>query len=137
MIALVSYIAWLSRGTPVGAKQPASQSFKEPLPEGSPDPKRGAQIYAQKCVTCHQADGAGVSGIFPPLWGATSFNSGAGMAHLDRMTGFVHYNMPQDAPGTLSEREAYDVSAFVLSHARPKFAAGAAVVASPEPARYF
>jgi cytochrome c len=29
--------------------------------------------------------------------------------------------MPQNAPGTLTDQEAYDVSAYVLSHARPKF----------------
>jgi mono/diheme cytochrome c family protein len=27
----------------------------------------GAQIYAGKCAGCHQATGAGVSGVFPPL----------------------------------------------------------------------
>jgi mono/diheme cytochrome c family protein len=27
----------------------------------------GAQIYAGKCVTCHQASGLGVPGVFPPL----------------------------------------------------------------------
>lgn len=27
----------------------------------------GAQVYAGKCAGCHQASGAGVSGVFPPL----------------------------------------------------------------------
>ncbi len=27
----------------------------------------GAQVYAGKCVACHQANGAGLQGIFPPL----------------------------------------------------------------------
>lgn len=27
----------------------------------------GAQVYAGKCAGCHQADGAGVAGVFPPL----------------------------------------------------------------------
>jgi len=30
----------------------------------------GAQIYAGKCASCHQANGAGISGVFPPLAGA-------------------------------------------------------------------
>jgi len=30
----------------------------------------GAQIYAGKCASCHQATGAGISGVFPPLAGA-------------------------------------------------------------------
>ena len=76
-------------------------------------------------VSC--ANGAGVSGSFPPLWGARSFNNGAGMAHIDRMTGFVRYNMPQNAPGSLSLQDAYDVAGFVLSHARPHFQAKAEI----------
>jgi len=28
---------------------------------------RGQAVYAQSCATCHQADGAGVPGINPPL----------------------------------------------------------------------
>jgi mono/diheme cytochrome c family protein len=27
----------------------------------------GAQVYAGKCAGCHQADGNGVAGVFPPL----------------------------------------------------------------------
>ncbi len=67
------------------------------------------------------ATGRAISGTFPPLWGPHSFNNGAGMAHIDRMTGFIRYNMPQNAPGTLSLAQAYDVAAFVLSHPRPHF----------------
>ena len=32
MIAIVAYIAWLSRGTPIGAVQPPSDRYIEPLP---------------------------------------------------------------------------------------------------------
>ena len=59
------------------------------------------------------------------------------MAHLDRMTGFVHYNMPKGAPGSLSLEEAYDVSAFVLSHPRPKFRKNLPVEQKVDPASYF
>jgi thiosulfate dehydrogenase len=137
MIAIVAYIAWLSRGTPVGAKQPASDRYIEPLPSNPPDVARGAAIYARTCARCHRADGAGVSGVFPPLWGPTSFNDKAGMAHLDRMTGFVRYNMPQNAPGTLSKADAYDVAAFVLRHDRPRFRKNALVTTAPRPAGFY
>jgi thiosulfate dehydrogenase len=137
MIALVSYISWLSRGIPNLAKEREGDRFIVPLPPGAPNVAHGAHVYGQKCVACHQANGAGVSGAFPPLWGDTSFNNGAGMAHLDRMTGFVHYNMPQNAPGSLSIGDAYDVSAFVLSHKRPRFQGDRIVAPEPTPARYF
>ena len=29
--------------------------------------ERGAQIYTDFCIQCHQADGTGVAGTFPPL----------------------------------------------------------------------
>ncbi|HKE35898.1 MAG TPA: c-type cytochrome [Candidatus Baltobacteraceae bacterium] len=137
MIALVAYVSWLSRGMPNLAKERPGDRFIIPLPAHNPNVAHGAQIYSQKCVTCHQANGAGVSGTFPPLWGDTSFNSGAGMAHLDRMTGFVRYNMPKNAPGSLSPDDAYDVSAFVLSHKRPRFHGESLVAPEPTPARYF
>lgn len=137
MIALVSYVAWLSRGTPTLAKQREGDRFFVPLPNAAPNVAHGAQIYAQTCVACHGAKGAGVSGTFPPLWGETSFNDGAGMAHIDRMTGFVHYNMPQNAPGTLSIQDAYDVAGFVLSHKRPHFHGDRLIAPEPQPARYF
>jgi thiosulfate dehydrogenase len=137
MVALVAYIAWLSRGTPVLSTPAPGGRFIEPLPSASPDVARGSALYAQKCALCHQANGAGMVGAFPPLWGADSFNDGAGMAHIDRMTGFVMHNMPQNAPGSLSLQDAYDVSGYVLTHARPKFEGKALVEQSPLPADYF
>lgn len=32
----------------------------------------GAQIYATNCASCHQADGAGIAGAFPPVAGHAS-----------------------------------------------------------------
>lgn len=137
MIALVAYIAWLSRDTPVGAPQPASDRYLEPLPQRTPNVRHGLALYVKKCMQCHQADGEGVAGAFPPLWGPTSFNSGAGMARIDRITGFVRYNMPKNAPGSLSLDDAYDVAGFVLTHKRPSFRRTVLVRTSPRPAGFF
>jgi thiosulfate dehydrogenase len=137
MIAIVSYIAWLSRGTQIGTVQPASDRYIEPLPARAPSFAHGAALYLEKCAHCHAAGGQGLPGTYPPLWGLRSFNDGAGMAHIDRMTGFVRYNMPHDAPGSLTLDQAYDVAAFVLSHRRPHFQKNAIVLAPPLPARYF
>jgi|SRR5579863_246466 len=135
MIAMVAYISYLSRNVPVGQKD--DQSFLVPLPSSSPDLKHGESIYAQSCSKCHQANGAGIHDTFPPLWGAASFNNLAGMAHIDRMAGFVHYNMPMDKPGSLSLADSYDVAAWVLSHERPKFDRDRPVSQDVEPASYF
>jgi thiosulfate dehydrogenase len=137
MNAMVAYIAWISRRVPVGEPAKPSQGFKEPVPPHTANLARGSALYAQKCVTCHQANGAGVSGTYPPLWGPTSFNSGAGMAHIDRMLGFVYHNMPANAPGSLSIDEAYDVASFVLSHQRPPFHGNATIGWPPQQAKTF
>jgi mono/diheme cytochrome c family protein len=39
----------------------------EPRGEGPPD---GAAAYAARCAACHQADGNGLAGVFPPLAGS-------------------------------------------------------------------
>lgn len=85
---------------------------------------------------CHAANGAGnPSAGFPPLWGPASFNDGAGMNA--KMASFVRANMPANAPGTLTDQEAADVSAYVLSHPRPKFNANRTVTFPSQPAKFF
>lgn len=137
MTAMVAYIAYLSRNVPTGSAQPKSDRFVEPLPARAPNLARGQALYQANCSMCHQANGAGIHGAFPPLWGSRSFNSGAGMAHIAMMTGFVRYNMPQNAPGSLTLDEAYDISGFVLSHERPKFDPTRMIAQPEEPAKFF
>lgn len=137
MIAMVSYIAYLSRNAKVGATPDPSAVLAHFDPPKAADPLRGAQLYAQRCEVCHGKTGDGHNGAFPPLWGSHSFNNGAGMHRLWTMAGFVRYNMPKNAPGTLTDQQAYDVAAFVLSHARPHFDKRRAVQFPPQDAAYF
>jgi thiosulfate dehydrogenase len=137
MEAITAYIAWLSKGRPIGSPVPGGgvDHFAAPHPA---DPRHGAQIFAQRCETCHGADGSGHNGAFPPLWGARSFNDGAGLGKLPAMAGFIRYNMPYGAkPNTLTPQEAYDVAAFVLSHPRPHFDGARRVVFPAHPAKFF
>jgi thiosulfate dehydrogenase len=136
MLAMVAYITSLSRGTPIGTgPDPGTRLavFQAPHPI---DRAHGQQLYTQKCAACHGGDGAG-SAAFPALWGTASFNWGAGMHRLQTMASFVRYNMPQNAPGSLSDQEAYDVAAFVLSHNRPQFKKSRVIAFPPQPAGYF
>lgn len=117
MTALLAYIDWLSKGQP-DARIQGRGLVKLPQLQG--DPARGAAIYAKQCAACHGTDGAGVPPVLPPLWGADSFNSGAGMSTVQKLAAFVQYNMPQNAPGTLGAQEAYDVAAYIAGKPRPK-----------------
>src|SRR5665213_3816666 len=57
MIAMVAYISWISRGTPVLATADPNAGFRLPEPSASPNVANGATIYAAKCASCHQANG--------------------------------------------------------------------------------
>lgn len=130
MKAFTAYIAFLSKGVPVGGTVAGTATLPTKMPNRRADTDAGRVVYAAKCVACHGAEGqgqrAGVKGdgqgyIFPPLWGPDSFNTGAGMSRLVMATRFVKANMPLGASHNatqLSDDEAYDVAAFMVSQPR-------------------
>ena len=134
MQAIVAYMKFLSTGIPVGAKTPGRGTLELPLLDRAADPVRGAAVYAQTCVACHGADGAGKRNgavgdaggyLFPPLWGSDSFNDGAGMARLITSVGFIHSNMPAGTTWqqpALTAEQAWDVAAYVGIQPRPHMA---------------
>ena len=122
--ALQTYAFWLAKGAPVGMPLPGSGYPKLKKPAQPADYARGEKVYAQNCALCHGADGlgqrAGGKQVFPPLWGAKSFNWGAGMHQLANAAGFIQANMPLGKGGSLSEQQAWDVAVFMNSHERPQ-----------------
>ena len=137
MIALTAYIAFISRGSTVGTGF-ANQGLIAVTPIHAPSAAAGKGVYERTCSACHGARGDGRNGAFPPLWGATSFNTGAGMHHLPTMAAFVRYNMPYGRPpNTLSAQEAYDVSAYVLAQPRPTFDGTQRITFPDRPASFF
>lgn len=48
----------------------AAQLATAAKPGGAAPAVSGASIYASKCASCHQADGKGLPGAFPPLLGS-------------------------------------------------------------------
>lgn len=132
MRAIVAYIDFLSTGVPAGQNVPGLGTGKMRELSRAADPARGATVYADKCVICHNTDGSGIPRsraaptlgyMIPPVWGPGSYNDGAGMARLITFANFVHYNMPHGADylnPQLSEEESWDVAAFVVSQPRPQ-----------------
>lgn len=125
---IITYFAWISRG--VGVFDSLSG---QGLPKMAPlagDSARGAVLFALNCARCHGANGAGLPsdavalgiGPVPPLWGDRSFNVGAGMARLRTAAAFIRYNMPFDLPGSLTDQQAFDIAAYVVSRPRPDLA---------------
>lgn len=118
MADMMAYLAWLSRGIPVGASLPGAEGLPAMKDTLAGDVSRGAAVYAGKCQSCHQPEGGGGPGI-PALWGPKSYSVGASMTRLERAASFISHNMPFGQAGTLSAQEAFDVAAYVNSHPRP------------------
>jgi len=115
---LVAYLAFLSRGVPVGDS--ASVAADSGV---AGDTVEGARVFQEKCARCHGRDGGGstAGSLFPAVWGPKSFNIGAGMARIRTIGAFIRRNMPRDLPGSLSEAEAGSVAAYITSRPRPDF----------------
>lgn len=113
---MLAYLAFMSRGVPIGAQLPVQGM--PAMPKGVGDTARGANVYRASCARCHGLDGGGMLKV-PALWGAKSFSIGASMARQERAASFIRHNMPFDKPGTLSDGEAYDVAAYITSRPRP------------------
>lgn len=119
---MVAYLAFLSRGFPVGVEM-EGQGVPA-LATLAGDTTRGRMVYGSTCVACHGADGDG-SVAAPPLWGPRSYNIGAGMARVNSAARFIHRVMPRDRPGTLTPQQAFDVATYINTRPRPDFAAKA------------
>jgi len=119
MRAISAYLTHLSEGIQQGEAAWLGLDKMEEIPE--PDIERGSELFVEKsCMSCHATDGSGkgmTSG--PPLWGDGSFNDGAGMNRLSDISGFIKEYMPKHNPGSLTDQEAADLGAFILSRERP------------------
>jgi len=113
---VVAYFAFLSTGIPHGPRAPWLGYRRLVLRAG--DARAGGRLYSRACARCHGANGEG-SAAAPPVWGPQSYAIGAGMARLGTAAAFIRWNMPFDRPGALTDRQAFDVAAFILSHPRP------------------
>jgi thiosulfate dehydrogenase len=119
---IVTYLAFLSSGMPVGVEM-EGQGFPRLQPLKG-DPERGAGVFASTCTRCHGANGQGTASA-PPLWGSHSYNVGAGMARINTAASFIHGLMPIDRAQKLTAQQAFDVATYINTRPRPDFPAKA------------
>jgi cytochrome c len=104
-------------------KIPSPDSPYPPISKLNGDASPGEATFGQKCAFCHGADGQGryESDTYyrPALWGPHSFNGQAGMATSPKLPSFVRANMPFHSGGELTDQEAWNLAAFILSKPRP------------------
>jgi S-disulfanyl-L-cysteine oxidoreductase SoxD len=90
------------------------------LPPGSGTPKQGAEVYATKCLACHGPEGAnGVNdrlvGGQGTLTSATPVKTiGSYWPYATTVFDYVRRAMPYPAPHSLSDADAYAVTAYLL-----------------------
>ena len=128
VLAVAAYISWLSRGHAMGAnpswRNRNAIAADKLIPVDKLDAGKGEAIYSERCTSCHGADGQGVQigdKKAGPLWGADSWNDGAGAGRVYTLAGIVRYTMPYLNPGSLTDEEAQHVAAFINSKPRPVY----------------
>lgn len=95
-------------------------------PDRAASPGAGKTVFEARCARCHGADGRGLHAendprrgyVYPPLWGDDSYNDGAGMHRVLTAARFIKAKMPL-GQATLTDDEAFDVSAFINAQPRP------------------
>jgi mono/diheme cytochrome c family protein len=102
------------------------QATTAAAPAATPVAVDGAQVFASRCASCHQATGAGLPGVFPPLAGSEWVNGdGTTMAGIlllgitgpITVKGATFSGMMPAFGATLSDAEI----AAVASHVRSSF----------------
>lgn len=129
MIAMAAYIRSLGGiNQAIGASQKKAHEppgFK--TPNRAADLNAGKKTFEEHCSACHGMNGLGLRAstdpkrgyVFPPLWGADSFNDGAGMHRVLTAAKFIKARMPLGMPD-LTDDQAFDVAAFINSQPRPE-----------------
>jgi thiosulfate dehydrogenase len=117
---IVTYLAFLSTGIPVGVEM-EGQSFPRLQPLKG-DASRGAAVFKSTCLRCHGANGQGTQ-LAPPVWGPRSYNVGAGLARINTAASFIHALMPIDRAQRLTPQQAFDVATYINTRPRPDFPA--------------
>jgi len=115
---LVAYLLSLNQ-VPVEESEPGAQ----PPARGGAETGPGPQVYASRCASCHQANGEGIPGTFPPLKGDPVVIDKNPERHVDAVLhgfhgaaiGGVKYGAPMPAfAQVLSDEEI----AAVINHER-------------------
>jgi mono/diheme cytochrome c family protein len=73
--------------------------------------KRGHQLFNNYCAQCHMPD---LTGAMGPALKGQQFLSAWGTRTLGDLFSFEHQNMPANNPGSVSDKQLADITAFIL-----------------------
>ncbi|QAU45821.1 c-type cytochrome [Bradyrhizobium guangzhouense] len=91
------------------------------LPKGSGSVRRGREVFAQQCASCHGDGGEG--GVGDRLVGGQGTigtpkpirTVGSYWPYAPTLFDYIRRAMPQNAPQSLSDEDVYAVSAYILN----------------------
>ena len=116
MEALVSYIAFLSRGVRLGSQVEGQGDDTVTVRAGNPT--EGAKAWKEECAACHGTNGQGTAKA-SPVWGRRSFTSASELASWATFAGFLRGHMSAGGRrSTLSDQQVANVTSFVLRQGR-------------------
>jgi len=130
MKAMVAYVNWLSMDMPKDVYGLGTPKYESPNRKA--EVTQGGDAYSRFCMSCHGENGGGYQSmsvgssgthVAPALWGATSYNNGAGMNRVLTTAAFIYSNMPLGTPWNrpaITNEDAYDIAAYISSQERPQ-----------------
>lgn len=127
--AITAYLLWLGKDVKKADHFSGMGNSTLPFLDRAADTMHGRIVFTANCQRCHGSNGTGqlqedsIAYLFPPLWGSNSYNVSAGLFRLSRLATFIKYNMPYTpvpAAPQLTNEEAWDVAAFIVSRERPQ-----------------
>ena len=117
IIAILTVSGFMVSGLYASLGAQTAKSVKEGVYTAE-QAKRGEALYKENCAACHGEDLAG-SGPMPALAGNDFIGNWKNVGDLFEKT---HTSMPATAPGSLSEQQVSDITAYMLS--KSNFPAG-------------
>ncbi|MCX5761390.1 MAG: c-type cytochrome [Gemmatimonadetes bacterium] len=118
MEAVVSYIAFLSRGVRLGSM--VEGQGDDTLTVKAGDFVAGREVWKEACASCHGAQGQGTP-QGGPVWGRRSFSTTSELASWPTFAGFLRGHMSAGGRrSALSDQKVANVTSFVLRQARVK-----------------
>ncbi|WP_020179707.1 cytochrome c [Methylopila sp. M107] len=101
-LALAAFGAAMFAGPALAAEGPYTQAQLD----------KGTSEYNTHCRTCHAAKGKGALG---PALSGDVFKKRFGGQSVTDVANWIHENMPQTAPKSLSDEQLYPIVAYILS----------------------
>jgi len=132
MVALLSYLKWISGFVPQNKVFKGAKNLEISFPKRAASSERGSELFQLHCQRCHGTEGEGklqvnnITYVYPPLWGEKAYQPGSSMHRIIKQAQWLKANMPFDKATWdrpfLSDEEALDIAAFVNDdniHRRP------------------